>query len=158
MSSTYDVPPIIDAIQEFKIQSHNDNAEFGGVLGGVVNLVTKSGNNAFHGSGWEYFRNNNLDARNPFTDFNLTTGAPAPPALFHQNEYGGTFGGPVRIPKLYNGKDRTFFFVAYEGWKYLKPAQQTYISPTAAELSGDFTECNGHVRPPDDRVIARHPH
>ncbi len=139
LSSTYDVPPIIDAIQEFKIQSHNDNAEFGGVLGGVVNLVSRTGTNLYHGSGWEYFRNNNLDARNPFTDFNLTTGAPAPPALFHQNEYGGTFGGPVRIPKLYNGKDRTFFFVAYEGWKYLKPAQQTYISPTAAELSGDFT-------------------
>ena len=142
LSSTYDVPPIIDAIQEFKIQSHNDNAELGGVLGGVVNLITKSGTNAYHGSGWEYFRNNNLDARNPFTDINLATGAPAPPAEFHQNEYGGTFGGPVRIPKLYNGKDRTFFFAAYEGWKYLKPAQQTYISPTAAELSGDFTNAS----------------
>ncbi len=139
LSSTYDVPPIIDAIQEFKVQSHNDNAEFGGVLGGVVNLVSRTGTNSYHGSGWEYFRNNNLDARNPFTDINPATGAAVAPALFHQNEYGGTFGGPVRIPKLYNGKDRTFFFVAYEGWKYLKPSQLTYISPTTAELNGDFS-------------------
>jgi hypothetical protein len=137
LSSTYDVPPIIDAIQEFKIQSHNDNAEFGGVLGGVVNLVSKSGTNHYHGSGWEYLRNQSLDARNPFTDFDSTGKAAQIP--FHQNEYGGTFGGPVRIPKLYNGKDRTFFFVAYEGWRYLKPASATYISPTAAELSGDFS-------------------
>ncbi len=137
LSSTYDVPPIIDAIQEFKIQSHNDSAEFGGVMGGVVNMVTKSGTNTYHGSGWEYLRNQALDARNPFTDFNAA-GNPAQ-IPFHQNEYGGTFGGPVRIPKLYNGKDRTFFFAAYEGWRYLKPASATYISPTSAELSGDFS-------------------
>jgi hypothetical protein len=145
LSSTYDVPPIIDAIAEFKIQSHNDNAEFGGVMGGVVNLVTRSGTNTYHGSGWEYFRNNNLDARNPFTDINPSTGAATAPAEFHQNEYGGTFGGPVRIPKLYNGKDKTFFFAAYEGWKYLKPAQSRYISPTADELNGDFS--NASVEP-----------
>ena len=140
LSSTYDVPPIIDAIQEFKIQSHNDNAEFGGVLGGVVNLVSKSGTNSYHGAGWEYLRNQSLDARNPFTDFDAS-GNPAQ-IPFHQNEYGGTFGGPVRIPKLYNGKDKTFFFAAYEGWRYLKPASSTYISPTAAELSGDFTNAS----------------
>jgi hypothetical protein len=140
LSSTYDVPPIIDAIQEFKIQSHNDNAEFGGVLGGVVNLVTKSGTNTYHGSGWEYFRNQDLDARNPFSD-NDANGNPYK-YPFHQNEYGGTFGGPVRIPKLYNGRDKTFFFAAYEGWKYLKPASSRYISPTAAELSGDFTDAS----------------
>jgi len=137
LTSTYDVPPIIDAIQEFKIQSHNDNAEFGGVLGGVVNIVSKSGTNTYHGSAWEYFRNQSLNARNPFTDFDVN-GNPYK-YLFHQNEYGGTFGGPVRIPKLYNGKDKTFFFAAYEGWRYLKPASSTYISPTAAELNGDFS-------------------
>ncbi len=140
LSSTYDVPPIIDAIQEFKIQSHNDNSEFGGVLGGVVNMVTKSGTNSYHGSGWEFFRNQSLDARNPFTDFDSNHNPIQTP--FHQNEYGGTFGGPVRIPKLYNGRDKTFFFVAYEGWRYLKPASATYISPTAAELSGDFTHAS----------------
>jgi hypothetical protein len=138
VSSTYDIPPIIDAVQEFKILSHNDNAEFGGVLGGVVNIVTKSGTNGYHGTGWEYARNNIFDSRNPFTDFD-GNGNPAPPATFHQNEYGGSVGGPVRIPKLYNGKDKTFFFVAYEGWRYSKAAGATYIAPTAAELSGDFT-------------------
>jgi hypothetical protein len=145
LSSTYDVPPIIDAIAEFKIQSHNDNAEFGGVLGGVVNLVSKSGTNTYHGSGWEYLRNQSLDARNPFTDFNAAGVAAQIP--FHQNEYGGTFGGPVHIPKLYNGKDKTFFFVAYEGWRYLKPASKTYISPTAAELSGNFTNASADPYP-----------
>jgi hypothetical protein len=145
LSSTYDVPPIIDAIEEFKIQSHNDNAEFGGVLGGVVNLVTKSGTNDYHGSGWEYFRNEKLDARNPFSDFDAAGNPEQIP--FHQNEYGGTFGGPVRIPKLYNGKDQTFFFAAYEGWRYLKPASATYISPTAAELSGDFTNASADPYP-----------
>jgi len=145
LSSTYDVPPIIDAIEEFKIQSHSDNAEFGGVLGGVVNLVTKSGSNAFHGSGWEYYRNENLDARNPFTDFNAS-GNPAQ-IPFHQNEYGGTFGGPVWIPKLYNGHNKTFFFVGYEGWRYLKPASATYISPTTAELSGDFSNASADPYP-----------
>jgi hypothetical protein len=68
-ASSYDVPPIIDSIQEFKIQSHNDQAEFGSVLGGVVNLVTKSGTNSLHGAAWEYLRNNVFDSRNPFTDF-----------------------------------------------------------------------------------------
>ncbi|MCU1225660.1 MAG: hypothetical protein JWQ42_3753 [Edaphobacter sp.] len=134
---SYDIPPIVDAIQEFKIQSHNDVAEFGGVLGGVVNLVTKSGSNSYHGAIWEYLRNNAFDARNPFTDLNKS--GPIPPASFRQNEYGGDIGGPVRIPKLYNGKDKTFFFFAYEGWRYSKAAGLTYISPTPAELNGDFT-------------------
>ena len=136
-ASSYDVPPIVDAIQEFKIQSHNDQAEFGSVLGGVVNLVTKSGSNSFHGALWEYLRNNAFDSRNPFTDFKGNV--PAPPASFRQNEYGGDVGGPVRIPKLYNGKNKTFFFAAYEGWRYSKAAGASYISPTAAELDGDFS-------------------
>jgi hypothetical protein len=136
-ASSYDIPPIIDTIQEFKIQSHNDQAEFGSVLGGVVNVVTKSGGNSFHGSLWEYLRNNAFDSRNPFTDFKGN--APAAPASFRQNEFGGALGGPVRIPKVYNGTNKTFFFVAYEGWRYTKAAGASYISPTAAELDGDFT-------------------
>ncbi|MDX6459092.1 MAG: hypothetical protein QOE55_2789 [Acidobacteriaceae bacterium] len=136
-ASSYDVPPIIDDIQEFKIQSHNDQAEYGGVLGGVVNLVTKSGTNSFHGSLWEYLRNNAFDSRNPFTDFNGNT--PAAPAPFRQNEFGAAAGGPVMIPKVYNGKNRTFFFGAWESWRYSKAAGASYISPTAAELDGDFT-------------------
>ena len=137
MGGSYDIPPIVDAIQEFKIQSHNDVAEFGGVLGGVVNMVTKSGTNKYHGVIWEYLRNNAFDSRNPFTDFKGSK--PIPPASFRQNEFGGTIGGPVLIPKLYNGTDKTFFFFAYEGWRYSKAAGATYVSPTAAELDGDFS-------------------
>ena len=104
-ASSYDVGPIIDSIQEFKILSHDDQAEYGGVLGGVVNVVTKSGTNVYHGSLWEYLRNNAFDSRNPFTDFKGNV--PAPPASFRQNEYGADFGGPVKIPKVYNGRDKT---------------------------------------------------
>jgi hypothetical protein len=138
--SSYDVPPIVDAVQEFKIQSHNDVAEFGGVLGGVVNIVTKSGTNSYHGAAWEYLRNNAFDSRNPFTDFHGNT--PAPPAAFRQNEFGADVGGPVRIPKLYNGMNKTFFYFAWESWRYSKAAGLSYVSPTAAELAGDFTNAS----------------
>jgi hypothetical protein len=67
--SVYGVEPIIDTLSEFKVQSHTEKSEFGGVLGGVVNVVSKSGTNTFHGSAWEFVRNNAFDARNPFTDF-----------------------------------------------------------------------------------------
>ncbi len=139
-ASSYDVGPIIDSIQEFKVLSHDDQSEYGGVLGGVVNVVTKSGTNTYHGSLWEYLRNNDFDSRNPFTDFNGNT--PAPPAPFRQNEYGADFGGPVKIPKVYHGRDKTFFFAGWEAWRYSKAAGASYISPTAAELSGDFTNAS----------------
>jgi Carboxypeptidase regulatory-like domain/TonB dependent receptor len=132
--NTYTVPIVVDAIQEFKVQAHNDGAEFGGVLGGVVNLVTRSGTNSVHGSAWEFVRNNVFDARDPFRDEFRSS-----PSPFRQNEFGGTFGGPVVIPKLYNGRNRTFFFFAYEGWRYRQAAQNRYVVPTAAELSGDFS-------------------
>lgn len=132
--NTYTVPIVVDAIQEFKVQAHNDEAEFGGVLGGMVNLVTRGGTNSVHGSAWEFVRNNVFDARDPFRDEFRSS-----PSPFRQNEFGGTFGGPVVIPKLYNGRNRTFFFFAYEGWRYRQAAQNRYVVPTAAELSGDFS-------------------
>jgi hypothetical protein len=91
--NTYAVPPIIDTIQEFKINSHND-AVYGGSLGGVVNIVTKSGTNSFHGSAWEFIRNNSFDAK-PYIS--------APPS-YHLNTFGGQMGGPIRIPWLYDGR------------------------------------------------------
>jgi len=87
--STYAVPPIIDSIQEFKVVSHADSAEFGSVLGGVVNVVTKSGTDQFHGSGWEYIRNDAFDAREKF----LAPSAKKP--SFRQNQFGASVGGPV---------------------------------------------------------------
>jgi len=133
-SNTYSVPIVVDAIQEFKVQTHNDEAEFGGVLGGVVNLVTRSGTNSLHGSAWEFVRNEVFDARDPFRDEFRSS-----PSPFRQNEFGGAVGGPVVIPKLYNGRNRTFFFFAYEGWRYRQAAQSRYLVPTDAELSGDFS-------------------
>ena len=131
LESTYAVAPIIDAIQEFKVVSHTDDAEYGSVLGGVVNVVTKTGTNNLHGAGWEYLRNTVFDARNYFLP---TT---SPKAAYHQNQFGGDLGGPVLIPKLYNGKNKTFFFGAYQGFRYSKTEDSDLLVPTAAELAGN---------------------
>jgi hypothetical protein len=131
--STYAVPPIIDAIQEFKVVSHTDSAEFGSVLGGVVNVVTKSGTDHFHGSAWEYIRNDAFDARPAF----LPASAKKP--SFRQNQFGATVGGPVIIPKLYNGKSKTFFFFGYQGFRYSQPSSTNILVPTDAQLNGDFS-------------------
>ena len=134
INSTYAVAPIIDAIQEFKVVSHTDDAEFGSVLGGVVNVVTKSGTNEFHGAAWDYLRNTAFDARNYF----LPTSQSKP--FFHQNQFGGDIGGPVLIPKLYNGRNKTFFFGAYQGWRYSRAEDNNILVPTAAELAGDESD------------------
>src|SRR5216684_1106001 len=94
--STYAVPPIVDAIQEFKVVSHTDSSEFGSFLGGVENGVTKPGSNRFHGSAWEYIRNDSFDSQDQFT----------PVVHFRQNQFGGAIGGPVALPSL---KQNTFF-------------------------------------------------
>jgi len=131
--STYAVPPIVDAVQEFKVVSHTDSAEFGSVLGGVVNVVTKSGTNDLHGSVWEYVRNAAFDSRPAF----LAPSQRAPG--FRQNQFGASVGGPVWIPKLYNGRNKTFFFFAYQGLRYGQDNSKNILVPTAAELAGDFS-------------------
>jgi hypothetical protein len=141
--STYDVPPIIDAIQEFKVVSHTDSAEYGGVLGGVVNVVTKSGTNDLHGSGWEFARNTIFDAVPTFQ----SSGAKAD---FSQNQFGGSIGGPVIIPKLYHGQNKTFFFGAYQGFRYNQRSNSNLLVPTEAQLNGDLStlvDSNGHEIP-----------
>lgn len=134
IESTYAIPPIIDAIQEFKVVSHTDSPEFGSVLGGVVNVATKSGTNDFHGSVWEYVRNDMFDARNYF----LSKDLPINP--YHQNQFGASAGGPVWIPKLYNGRNKTFFFGAYQGFRYSKVQDSNLLVPTDRQLAGDFTD------------------
>ena len=131
IESTYAVAPIIDAIQEFKVVSHTDSAEFGGVLGGVVNVVTKTGTNQIHGAAWEYVRNTVFDARGFF----LPTTSPKP--FYHQNQFGASAGGPLVIPKLYNGKNKSFLFGAYQGYRYSTPANNQLLVPTDAELAGN---------------------
>ncbi len=137
--STYSVAPIVDDIQEFKVQSHNDEAQFGGALGGIINTVTKSGTNDFHGSAWEFLRNNSLDARNFFV------GSVTP---LKQNQFGGAVGGPVIFPHLYNGRNKTFFYASYQGFRRHTAAESLYRVPTAAELGGDLSDFSAQVYNP----------
>ena len=125
------IPPP-DAIQEFKLQNGNFNAEFGHSTGGVINAAIKSGTNRLHGDVWEYFRNTDLDANIFFSN-----GQPVP--AYHQNQFGATLGGPVYIPKIYNGKDRTFFFVDYQGNRLVTPAPATSTVPTQNMINSGFT-------------------
>ncbi len=127
----YAIAPIVDDIQEFKVQTHNDEAEFGGVQGGIINVVTKSGTNELHGSGWEFLRNNVFDARNFFQ---------AKVTPYRWNQFGASGGGPVMIPKLYNGRNKTFFFLAYEGYRLRQPANTYLRVPTTANLAGDLSD------------------
>ena len=135
IESTYAVAPIIDAIQEFKVVSHTDSAEFGGVLGGVVNTVTKTGTNDLHGSAWEYLRNKAFDAEPLFST----------EPSFHQNQFGAAAGGPIWIPKLYNGRNKSFFFGAYQGYRYSKTSNNFIFVPTDAELAGNLAD-NGQYQ------------
>ena len=127
--NSYNFPPIIDEIQEFKVESHIDTAETGGVVGGVIDVVTKSGNNQFHGDAWEFVRNNVFDARNTF----LASVTP-----YKQNQFGGTVGGPLMLPK-YNGGDKTWFFAAFEGYRKHTSNTSLFTTPTPAQLNGDFS-------------------
>jgi hypothetical protein len=127
------VPPP-DAIQEFKLQSGNFSAEFGHSTGGIVNAAIKSGSNSLHGDLWEYVRNTAFNANDYFAN---QSGTPRP--AYHQNQFGGTVGGPVYLPKLYNGKNKTFFFFDYQGTRINTPSASTSSVPTAAMHSSNFT-------------------
>lgn len=130
LSGTYNYAPIVDAIQEFKSQGHNDLAEYGEAAGAQVSVVTKSGTNQYHGALWEYLRNEQMDSRGYF-ELNR--------APLRQNQYGASGGGPLSIPKLYNGKNRSFFYVAWEGYRYASKQETGGLAPTAAMDSGDFS-------------------
>ena len=112
----------VDALQEFRVESSSYSAEYGRNPGGQFSMVTRSGTNDWNGTVFEYFRNNALDANSWFND--NTTPVTAKTAE-RQNDFGGTFGGPIRIPHLYDGKDRTFFFVSYEGLRLQQPIAAT---------------------------------
>jgi outer membrane receptor protein involved in Fe transport len=132
--STYAIAPIVDAIQEFKVQSHNDDTSYGGALGGIINVVTKSGTTQYHATLWEFVRNTQFDARNPF----LSKVTP-----FQQNQFGVAGGGPLSIPWRQSGAPKTFFFAAYEGFRLHTSASNLYSVPTATELGGDLTTVGG---------------
>ena len=137
-SVVYGVPvlnPNPDTIAEFRILENNYTAEYGRSAGGVVSVVTKSGTNQLHGTAFDYLRN---DALNSNTFFNNESGQPRP--ILKRNQFGGTFGGPIVIPKIVNGKDRLFFFFGYQGQRQSSVLVGPEITTfTPAELRGDFS-------------------
>ncbi len=115
--------PPVDAITEFKILTHNASAEFGNSLGSTTNIITRSGTNNYHGALWEFLRNDAFDARNYFA---------ATTEPLKQNQFGATFGGPIR-------KDKTFFFGYYEGFRNRQGETVGSTVPSLAERGGDFS-------------------
>jgi outer membrane receptor protein involved in Fe transport len=137
--------PNPDTVAEFKILTSNYGAEFGRNGGGIVSVVTKSGTNTYHGSAYDYVRNNALNA-NSF--FNNASGVPK--EILKRNQFGGTLGGPIEIPKLVHGKDRFFFFFGYQGQRQsaLNTTSKTTVY-TPDELRGDFSKSNNGSPDPD---------
>ena len=126
--TNYVVLPPVDAIQEFKVQTSDFSAEFGRSGAAVLNATIKSGTNEFHGSGWEFFRNDHLDAADFFENaLKIKKGN------LQQNQFGTTIGGPVVIPHVFNGKNKLFFFADYEGLRRVQGTILTGTVPTVAE-------------------------
>ncbi len=126
--SILSVNPSVDAIQEFKVSTNNYSAEFGRAGGGNVQISIKSGTNQFHGVGFEFLRNDALDANDFFSN---RSGTPIPP--FRQNQFGGNLGGPIK-------KDRTFFFADYEGYRSRLGQTELQTVPDAEQKEGNFSE------------------
>jgi hypothetical protein len=128
--------PSVDAVEEFRVQTNNYPVEFGGSGGGIINLIYKSGTNQLHGSAYDYLRNSVLDANS----WNGNRSG-IPLASFKRNQFGGSLGGPVVFPKLYSGKDKTFFFMDYEGLRQRSAGSfGPTTMPTLLQRSGDFSD------------------
>ncbi|MBS1828953.1 MAG: TonB-dependent receptor [Acidobacteria bacterium] len=123
-----------DTVQEFKVETNNFSAEYGRAAGGVFNVVTKSGSNDPHFNVYEFFRNDKLNASDFFAN---QSGQPRPPFKF--NQFGGTFGGPVVLPKLYDGRNRTFLFASVELVRFIQGTTFLGTIPDPVQLTGDFS-------------------
>jgi len=142
--------PNPDAIQEFRILTSNYTAEYGRNGGGIVSVVTRSGTNDFHGSLFEFLRN---DALNANSFFRNRDGLPR--EILKRNQFGGTFAGPIVIPKVASGKDRMFFFFGYQGQRLVQTQTNPLVTVfTPAELRGDFSLSNSTRTGPDPGVAA----
>ena len=142
--------PNPDTIAEFRLLTSNYSAEYGRNAGGVISVVTKSGSNSIHGSGFEFLRNDTFNA-NSF--FNNRNGLPR--EILKRNQFGFTVGGPFTIPKVVDGKDRFFFFVGYQGQRLVNTtttASTTVSTPT--ELNGDFSLSNSTRSGPNPDVVS----
>jgi hypothetical protein len=130
--------PPIDAISEFKIVNNNQSAQFG-LASSAISFAFKSGGNAFHGSAFEFLQNDKLDAN----DY-VSNALGEPRAPLKQNEYGGTFSGPVRIPKLYNGHDKTFFFIEYTQFAWRPSSNNASLTTLPDQYrAGNFQQALG---------------
>lgn len=143
------VQPSIDAVQEFKVQTSAYAAEFGRAMGAVINLSLKSGSNDLHGTAFEFLRNEKLDARNYFTP---STAAKPP---FKRNQFGFSLGGPVVLPKLFNGRNKTFFFGDYEGSRIRETSTVVSTIPTINMRNGDFSELLSRGRTINDPLTGQ---
>jgi hypothetical protein len=135
--------PSVEAITEFTVDTNGFKAEYGHAAGGVMTFVSKSGTNQFHGSAYEYLRNNDFDSNNFFNNAagrNADGSLKKPVPIYKQNDFGFTAGGPVWIPKIYHGKDKTFFFFSYEGFRNRNGANgYSTTVPTPEMYNGDFS-------------------
>lgn len=137
-AASYNQPviyPIADSVQEFRVQTNNYSAEYGRSAGGIYDVVTKAGTNDLHFAAYDFYRNGSLTANNWFA---RAAGQPGPPLTF--NQFGGVVGGPVVIPKVYDGHNKTFFFVGNEYVRYNEGVTFTGTVPNPTELSGDFSQ------------------
>ncbi len=140
--------PDPDALQEFSVQTNNFGAEFGRLPGGVVNAITKSGVNQIHGSAFEYIRNNAFNAANHFAS--VVNGVKTDDGL-KRHQFGGTFGGPLFLPHLYDGRDKSFFFVSVqETLVHQRPNANSAVVPDARLRAGDFSELKTPLYVPFD--------
>jgi hypothetical protein len=142
--------PSVDSIEEFRVETASLPAEFGRTTGGIANLKTRSGTNTYHGHLYDFFKNNGLDANTWFNNGYIAKAGNTPAAQKQfkrfpdtKNDYGATLGGPVRIPFLYKGNDRTFFFFNFEQLKYHGGGLAATTVPTAAQRGGDFSSTLG---------------
>ncbi|MDQ2901707.1 MAG: carboxypeptidase-like regulatory domain-containing protein, partial [Acidobacteriota bacterium] len=143
--NTYLFLPSVDALQEFKVESGTYGAEYGRGLS-QVNITTKSGTNEFHGALFEFLRNSQLDAKNFFDP-------KGPIAPFKRNQFGATVGGPVWIPKLFNGRNKLFFFFDYEGLRERKALTNSFNMPYALDRVGNFSGSSAVIYDPLTRVV-----
>ncbi len=124
--------PSVEALTEFTVDTNGFKAEYGQAGGGVMSFASKSGTNQFHGSAYDFLRNDALDARGFFA---------ASRSIYRQNDFGFSAGGPIWIPKVYNGRNKSFFFVSYEGFRNRAGANATILTvPTPEMYKGDFSK------------------
>lgn len=168
-SSFDETAPSVEAISEFKVTTSTPAAEFGRTTGGIENFVTKSGTNSYHGTAYDIFRNDALDANDWFNngrqayyrsigDINNVNFNRRPSDK--KNDYGGNLGGPFVIPHLYNGRDKTFFFFGWEQYRQVLGGPRTSSVPTTPELTGNFQDQilggngpTGNINPCDGKPI-----